>query len=540
MAIRTLARPLVLLTVSALAMVGLAAPSPAAVGDDTSFALAAGATPYGTVLGPDGAIWIATGAANSIARVDAKGTVTNYPVPTAAATPRFITVGSDRNLWFTEQTGNKIGRITTAGVITEFPVTTAGAEPFAIAPGPDGNLWFTEQAANKIGRITTSGSVTEFPIPTPASMPYGIVAGPSGSNDMYFTESAGDKIGKITSSGAITEFPLTSGARPFGISTVGSALWVAEHGINKLAQLQGTTVLEISLPAGTQPLWITQGPGPTMWVSFFGTSAVAVFTAAGSLQATYALDAGAKPTGLTQGSDGNIWVAESGIAKVARVLSGQLPSSVAPPVVSPAGVAVGATATTTTGTWAYEPTSYTYQWQRCTSNSATSCAVIAGANAATYLVTAADSGKYLSSSVAAINLNGAANAVNSAPIQVGGSVTQAPTTSPTTSPTPAPTGTRITTTLTIAGPAVIKRGSAATFVVTVAPSTAAGVVNLTYRQGAKRILVPNLKPVNGVVSSSFAAPASWAKGKGRVIARFAPTNSKVNSFAKSVQLVKVQ
>lgn len=538
MSIRTLVRPFVLLTVSAVAVVGLAAPSPAAVGDDTSFALAAGATPYGTVLGPDGAIWVATGAANSIARIDAKGTVTNYPVPTAASTPRFITVGSDRNLWFTEQTGNKIGRITTAGVITEFPVTTAGAEPFAIAPGPDGNLWFTEQAANKIGRITTSGSVTEFAIPTAASVPYGIVAGPTGSNDMYFTESAGDKIGKITSSGSITEIPLTSGSRPFGISTIGSALWVAEHGTNKLAQLQGTTVLEISLPSGTQPLWLTQGPGPTMWVSFFGTSAVAVFTAAGALQATYSLDSGAKPTGLTQGSDGNIWVAESGIAKVARVLSGQLPISVAPPVVTPAGVAVGATASTTTGTWAYEPTTYSYQWQRCTANSTSSCTVIAGAAAATYAVTSADSGKYLISSVAATNLNGPVSAVNSVPVQVGGSVAPAPTASPT--PVPTSTAKASTTTLSVAGPAVVKRGSAATFVVTVSPSTAAGVVNLTYRQGAKRILVPNLKPVNGVVSSSFAAPASWSKGKGRVIARFAPTNSKVNGFAKTIHLVKVR
>ncbi|MDO9485579.1 MAG: hypothetical protein Q7K25_05925 [Actinomycetota bacterium] len=538
MAIRTLVRPVVLLTVSAVAVLGIAAPSPAAVGDDTSFALAAGATPYGTVLGPDGAIWIATGAANSIARIDAKGVVTNFPVPTAASTPRFITVGSDKNLWFTEQTGNKIGRITTAGVITEFPVTTPGAEPFAIAPGPDGNLWFTEQAANKIGRITTSGSVTEFTIPTPASVPYGIVAGPAGSNDMYFTESAGDKIGKITSSGAITEFPLTTGARPFGIATVGSALWVAEHGINKLAQLQGSTVLEISLPAGTQPLWITQGPGPTMWVSFFGTSSVAVFTAAGSLQAIYPLDSGAKPTGLTQGSDGNIWVAESGIAKVARVLSGQLPSSVAPPVVTPSGVAVGATATTTSGTWAYEPTSYTYQWQRCTTNATTSCAVIPGAAAATYVVTSADAGKHLISSVAATNLNGSVSAVNSVPVQVGGSATPAPTASPT--PTPTATSKRTTTLLTIAGPAAVARGSAATFVVTVNPSTAAGVVNLTYRQGAKRVLVTNLKPVNGVVSSSFAPPANWSKGKGRVIARFAPTSPTVNSFAKSIHLLKVR
>ena len=132
-----LRRILIALVTSAIALAGLTGPAQAAVGAANAYPLSAGATPFGVVLGPDNNIWVATGAANTIAKVTADGTVTSYPVPTANANPRFITVGSDGNLWFTQQSGNKIGRITTAGVITEFPVPTAASEPFGISPGPD-------------------------------------------------------------------------------------------------------------------------------------------------------------------------------------------------------------------------------------------------------------------------------------------------------------------------------------------------------------------------------------------------------------------
>src|ERR1700687_3194584 len=45
------------------------------------------------------------------------------------------------------------------GTITEFPIPTAHSSPTEITAGPDGNLWFTE-SIGKIGRITTSGAIT--------------------------------------------------------------------------------------------------------------------------------------------------------------------------------------------------------------------------------------------------------------------------------------------------------------------------------------------------------------------------------------------
>jgi hypothetical protein len=81
------------------------------------------------------------------------------------------------------------------GTITEYPIPTADNSPFGITAGPDGNLWFTERGSNKIGRITTSGNITEFTLPTPRSGLFGITAGPDGN--LWFTEASGDKIGRL-------------------------------------------------------------------------------------------------------------------------------------------------------------------------------------------------------------------------------------------------------------------------------------------------------------------------------------------------------
>src|SRR6266852_941690 len=138
-----------------------------------------------------------------------KGTITEFPIPTAHSSPAEITAGPDGNLWFTEtantpEQSGKIGRITPGGAITEFPLPQP-ATPFGITAGPDGNLWFTEYYGNKSGRITTRGTLTEFSVPTSKSYPIGITAGPDGN--LWFTELGGFKIGRITPNGALTEFP---------------------------------------------------------------------------------------------------------------------------------------------------------------------------------------------------------------------------------------------------------------------------------------------------------------------------------------------
>ncbi len=92
-----------------------------------------------------------------------KGTITEFPIPTAHSFTLGIIAGPDGNLWFTENGGNKIGRITPGGTITEFPLPASTSAFDAklgagITTGPDGNLWFTEASSgptgsNKIGRL---------------------------------------------------------------------------------------------------------------------------------------------------------------------------------------------------------------------------------------------------------------------------------------------------------------------------------------------------------------------------------------------------
>jgi hypothetical protein len=83
-----------------------------------------------------------------------------------------------------------------------------------------------------------------------------------------------------------------------------------------------------------------------------------------------------------------------------------VPSTVAPPVLSGL-TALGKTMSTSDGSWAHAPSGYGYQWQRCAADGS-GCAAISGATTATYLLTAADVGRVVRSTVSAHNAVGAA------------------------------------------------------------------------------------------------------------------------------------
>jgi hypothetical protein len=83
------------------------------------------------------------------------------------------------------------------------------------------------------------------------------------------------------------------------------------------------------------------------------------------------------------------------------------PANTTPPAVS--GTAkVGSTLTVTNGTWSNTPTSYTYQWQRC--SSATTCTNINNAVGQSYVVRNADGGSQIRADVTATNADGQSSA----------------------------------------------------------------------------------------------------------------------------------
>ncbi len=91
------------------------------------------------------------------------------------------------------------------------------------------------------------------------------------------------------------------------------------------------------------------------------------------------------------------------------------PTNTSPPTISGAPQ-VGQTLTAGTGGWTGNPTSFSFQWQRCDAGGA-SCVVISGATAGTYVLGSADLGSTVRVAVTARNSVGEATAV-SAPTSV--------------------------------------------------------------------------------------------------------------------------
>ncbi len=84
--------------------------------------------------------------------------------------------------------------------------------------------------------------------------------------------------------------------------------------------------------------------------------------------------------------------------------------NVVPPTIT-GTAASGQTLTANNGLWSASPAaSYTYQWERCTSTSVSTCSVIAGATAGTYKLQTADVGRYMVVRVTGSNTKGARSA----------------------------------------------------------------------------------------------------------------------------------
>lgn len=428
--------PAVLVSITALVASGLVSASSAYANSETvkEIDLVSGSTPRGIAVGSDNNIWVTGGTSNTIARITPDGVPTAFalPGPLANGNPWGIASGPDGNLWFTAPDVNLIGRMTPQGGVTPLSLPAPDLRPRQIAAGSDGNMWFTEQSG-KIGRITMNGQVTMFDVPWPDSEPRDITPGPVGSNRLYFTDPGADRVAEIYTSGQIESVAqLASNSDPAGIAVVSNEIWFAMSATSKIGQLVAVnTVLELSVPG--VPTEITAGTGNTMWISLSGSNAVAKYSSSGAPIATFPLTSpNSLPGPLVEGPRANIWVTQRNVAKVARVLSGQLPVVTAAPAVSPtSGINPGSVMTTTDGTWDFAPTSYTYKWQSCTSaTDAATCTDIPGATTKSYTATARDVGRFIRSGVQGVNANGPGTVAFSTRVAVG--ATPAPPPTPTT------------------------------------------------------------------------------------------------------------
>ena len=122
-------------------------------------------------------------------------------------------------------------------------------------------------------------------------------------------------------------------------------------------------------------------------------------------------------------------------------------------------------------------------------------------------------------------------------VQVGG------TTTPSVTPTPSPSATSaakpVSTLLTVNANAKVKRGKSTVITIALSPTTAVGVVNMTYKSGKTKSVVKGLKPINGALTTVWTAPANWPLGKTRITARFFPTAPTVNLRGSGFDVIRV-
>lgn len=87
---------------------------------------------------------------------------------------------------------------------------------------------------------------------------------------------------------------------------------------------------------------------------------------------------------------------------------GSVPASTSGPLIDSGTTVEGQTLAVTNGSWSNSPTSYTYQWQTCSTNQ-TSCANISGATASTFSPTSTQAGDTLRVALVAHNASGASS-----------------------------------------------------------------------------------------------------------------------------------
>ena len=344
-------------------------------------------------------MWATAGTA--IARITPSGVITQFPLPDGYSGGS-ITAGSDGNLWFTEDSA--IGRITPSGTITEFPYPRTGTNvscvpsydiwPFEdIAGAPSQDVWFIDRASVsaegwRIGRITPSGEFSWYP----GGCIQAIAAGPDGS--IWYSGLV--RIDPAT--GQTTTFPAPAVAITAGPD---GNVWFTEGGANKIGRITPAgTITEFPLPAPfSDPITITTGPDGNLWFTEgSSTPLLGRITTDGQLAGT----GGPNSWVIAAGPDGNLWLTGSGgIVVLPLTLT---PVNVSSPSVS-GTLTEGEVLHATTGTWINSPSTFSYQWVRCSRD--WQCSPVPGATSESYVLSAADVDSRLQVGVSAATSDGA-------------------------------------------------------------------------------------------------------------------------------------
>ena len=420
-------------TIALAAAVSAAAASTAlgAVGDITAVTPAvtgADQTIRGIATGPNGNVWFTMPGSRKIVRMNPQTqAVTEFDLSSTLCQPQGIALGPDGAMWFGCPTGI-IGRITTAGALSYYAVAVPGqsgtyATVEHVITGPDGNIWFTQFQAGAVGIVSPATGLLKRITLRSAPGVSGITVG--GDGNVWVSDVNKFEIFRVTPRGVPTTFPLGA-TQVDAVATAPSGdVWGAPFFATPDIQVVAPGGTVTALPLGSVSASIARGPLGFMWIGDKESGKITRVAADGA-SLTFSAGITWNPyfEGLAAGADGNMWIAgdpnPSGNATLFRVSTGAVPTTLAAPSVSGTATA-GNTLTADPGAWTYQPSSYAYRWERCTT-ATSGCTVITGATASKYKVTAADAAKYLRVGVVATNANGPSARVYSKAIADGDTV----------------------------------------------------------------------------------------------------------------------
>lgn len=300
---------------------------------------------YSVSTSSQGVMWFLKPAQKQIVKLNADGSMTEYPMNVIGANINAVqaglpTLGPDGNVWYLsleDGLHSFINRINPDGSIFTMNIKNLNDEeatPYlshSLELGSDGNLWipmvrnFDEYY---IAKYNSSGVVLAE-INIPAGQPaYNLKMGLSG----YMWYARGDKIGKISSAGAVTEYDMPTSTQPFAIELAQDGnIWFTAVDRSSTPKLvvgkitpDGSITIYPTEEPGNQPAWtLDLSPDGKLWFSLIGTGKVAVVSMDGSI--FYYNFSPLVLISANKGPDNNMWAlsysAQEGV-KVVKIFLG--------------------------------------------------------------------------------------------------------------------------------------------------------------------------------------------------------------------------
>ena len=199
----------------------------------TEYGLPDDSGPHGLAEDAAGNVWFTGISQNYIGMLNPKTrAVTAYPLSEGRGphTPIFDQNGT---LWFTMQSG-MVGRLIPAtGDMRIMATPTANTYPYGIVVNSKGVPWYVDFRGNRIGRVDPDTmEIQEFTLPDPDARPRRIAITPD--DVIWYTDYARGYLGRFDPvTGAVREWASPGGpeSRPYGIATVGNAVWYSESSV---------------------------------------------------------------------------------------------------------------------------------------------------------------------------------------------------------------------------------------------------------------------------------------------------------------------